>query len=132
MASDAETVEADEPAETGRWHFPDMSRRGFLRTGSIGVVAAGVVGSVPGLSSLLTSAESDAPELQGGASAATGSAAVVEGDAAGAAQSFSARVSNLSTGEMRLFIGNQTLQIRDVELAQRLSQAARAAQAAGR
>jgi hypothetical protein len=41
-------------------------------------------------------------------------------------------VSNLSTGDMKLFVGNQTLQIRDPELAQRLNQAARAAQAAGR
>jgi hypothetical protein len=116
----------------GRFHLPDLTRRGFLRTGSIGVLAAGVVGSVPGLSSLLTSAEADAPEVGGGAAAVPGGATAAEGDASGLAQSFSARVSNLSTGDMKLFVGNQTLQIRDPELAQRLNQAARAAQAAGR
>jgi hypothetical protein len=124
----------------GRFRLPDMSRRGFLRTGSIGVLAAGVVGSVPGLSSLLSSAETDAPEVggggaaavQGGTAAVQGGASAAEGDASGVATSFSARVSNLSTGEMKLFVGNQTLQIQDADLAQRLSQAARAAQAAGR
>lgn len=131
----ADAVDADRP---GRFHLPDMSRRGFLRTGSIGVVAAGVVGSVPGLSSLLSSAESDVPEVGGGAAAVSGSAAAssgagaAEAEVSGAAQSFSARVSNLSTGEMKLFVGNQTLRIQNLELAQRLSQAARAAQAAGR
>jgi hypothetical protein len=129
-----------EPSETaspdpgkGRFHLPDMTRRGFLRTGSIGVVAAGVVGSVPGLSSLLTSSAADAPEVQGAASAAVESGApAAEGEAAGVAQSVSAQVSNVSTGEMRIFVGNQTLRIQDSDLARRLSQAARAAQAAGR
>jgi hypothetical protein len=118
---------SDAPVKRRAW---DMSRRGFLRTGSIGVVAAGVVGSVPGLSSVLSAAGSDAPALQGGATELQGSATAVEGDTAAVAQSFSARVSNVSTGEMRLFVGNQTLHIQDPELAQRLTRAARAAQAA--
>jgi hypothetical protein len=122
-------VEANRPR---RFHLPDMSRRGFLRTGSIGVVAAGVASSVPGLSSLLSSAESDAPEVGGGAAAASSSAGAAEAEVSGTVQSFSARVSNLSTGEMKLFVGDQTLRIQDLDLAQRLSQAARAAQAAGR
>jgi hypothetical protein len=131
-ASEDEGSEAGavDPVTAKRRRF-DMSRRGFLRTGSIGVVAAGVAGSVPGWSSVLTTAGSDAPAIQGDAAEVQGSAAAVGGDASGVASSFSARVSNLSTGEMRIFVGNQTLEIRDADLAQRLSQAARAAQSAG-
>jgi hypothetical protein len=128
---DVETAGGADRATSMTSRLRDMSRRRFLRTGSIGVVAAGVVGSVPGLSSLLGSAESDAPALGGSAAEVQGSASAVEADSSAAAQSFSARVSNVSTGEMRLFVGNQTLHIQDTELAQRLSQAARAAQAAG-
>jgi hypothetical protein len=114
-----------------RRRFTDMSRRGFLRTGSIGVVAAGVVGSVPGLSSLLSSAESDAPAAGAATTEVSGVAAASSPEVSGVGQSLGAHVSDLSTGEMRLFVGNQTLNIRDPALAQHLTQAVRAAQAAG-
>jgi hypothetical protein len=124
-----DTVTSLKPSAPSKARLSDMTRRGFLRTGSIGVVAAGVVGSVPGLSSLLGTAASDAPVVQADSSAIQGVAPEVGGDTSGVAQAFSAQVKNLSTGEMRLFVGNQTIRIQDADLAQRLSQAARAAQA---
>ncbi len=132
VASAVDTTAGMATTEPPKRRFLDMSRRGFLRTGSIGVVAAGVAGSVPGLSSLLSSAESDAPVVQGGAADVQGTAAAASTESSGVAQSLGAHVSNISTGEMRLFVGNQTLNIQDPDLAQRLTQAVRTAQAAGR
>ncbi len=102
----------------------DMSRRGFLRTGSLGVAAAGLVASVPALPGLIGSLEADAP---GGAPAVTEAATEVEGDAAGAGQPIVAHLSDVASGEVRLFVGNQTLTVRDPQLAAQLARAVRAA-----
>jgi hypothetical protein len=103
----------------------DMSRRRFLRTGSIGVAAVGAAGAVPGLGSLLSSGAADAPEVQGSASAVEGEGA---GTASGAVQTIGAHISDVDSGEMRLFAGNQTFTIQDPQLTQQLARAVRAAQ----
>lgn len=114
-----------ESPSTG-FRLRDMSRRGFLRTGSVGVIAVGAVGSIPGLSGLLTSAEADAPEV---APAASGTAAAVapaaESDTSGLSQA-AVHVTDMSTGEMRIFFGNQTITVQNPDLARSIGQAVQA------
>ncbi len=105
----------------------DMSRRRFLATGSVGVAAAGMAAAVPGLPSLLSGAEADAPAVSGAAASAAGAAPVVEGEAAGVSQQLVAHVSDVSSGEMRFFYGNQTFSVTNPQLARSLAQAVKAA-----
>ncbi|HTT85910.1 MAG TPA: hypothetical protein VMF60_00960 [Acidimicrobiales bacterium] len=94
-----------------------MSRRTFLGRGSLAVAAAGVLSSVPGLTSLLGAADSEAPAAD----------ATVAGADAGATLSdpLVAHVRDLSTGEISLFNGTREVVVRDPQLAGRLARAAR-------
>jgi len=94
-----------------------VSRRTFLGRGSLAVAAAGVLSSVPGLTSLLGAADSEAPAAD----------ATVAGADAGATLSdpLVAHVRDLSTGEISLFNGTREVVVRDPQLAGRLARAAR-------
>jgi hypothetical protein len=94
-----------------------VSRRSFLGRSSLAVAAAGVLSSVPGLSSLLGATESDLP---------AGDAAVAGTDESAAlTHPLVAHVRDVSTGEISLFNGTREIVVRDPQLAGRLVRAAR-------
>ena len=95
-----------------------VSRRTFLGRGSLAVAAAGVLSSVPGLSSLFGAAEAEAP-------AADASVAGAETGTATLSDPLVAHVRDLSTGEISLFNGTREIVVRDPQLAGRLARAAR-------
>lgn len=98
--------------------MPELSRRTFLIRGSVGAAAVAVGSAVPGLSSFLTTAESEAPAADDAAtSAAVGAPTMTE--------PFIAHISDLQTGEMSLFMGEREFTIRDPGLASRLFGAAK-------
>jgi hypothetical protein len=103
-------------AETPGWRSA-LSRRSFLRSGTIAAAAVGVVGSVPGLSGLLAGGAA-APAVE---SAATQS----ETDLGSLSQPLLAHVKDLDTGEISLFHGESEVVVRDPALARRLFSAAR-------
>src|ERR1022692_2150021 len=98
--------------------MPELSRRTFLIRGSVGAAAVAVGSAVPGLSSFLTAAESEAPAAdEAAASAAVGAPTMTE--------PFIAHISALRTGEMSLFMGEREFTINDPGLANRLFGAAK-------
>lgn len=106
------------PQSSGGW-LGELSRRAFLRRGTIGAAAVGVLGSVPGLSGLLTAGSSEVPEVGAGAAAET------EAEAGSLSGPLIAHVKDLQTGEMSLFRGTQEIVVRDPDLARRLVAATR-------
>lgn len=94
-----------------------VSRRRFLGRGSVGVIAAGVLTSIPGLPSLLSGASSEAP-------AASGDASMVEGDTAGLGQSVVAHVRDVRNGIIDLHINGATVNVQNPQLAQQIARAA--------
>ena len=117
---DAEPSEADTLQSHG-WRA-GLSRRNFLRRGTFTAAAVAVVGSVPGVSALVTGAESEAPAVDAGAgSAAAGEAA----DSSGAmTEPLVAQVKDANTGEISLFQGAREVVVRSPELARSLIAAA--------
>ena len=107
----------DLPAQNGRG-WGDLSRRAFLRRGTLAAAAVGVVGSVPGLSGLLAGGAAEAPAVETGASEA-------EADVGALTQPLLAHVKDLSTGEISLFQGEQEIVIRNPAIARSLFTAAR-------
>lgn len=93
-----------------------LSRRSFVGRSSVGVAAAGVLATVPGLPSWLASS---GPE----ASTAAGDANVVASDATVAEQSIVAQVNNVSTGDISLHINGTTVAVRDPQLARHIARA---------
>ena len=84
-----------------------VSRRRFLSHGSLGVVLAGALAAVPGLSTVLRMP------------------ATVPGGAGAAAEPLIAHVRDLQTGEIALMVGTNHVIHRDADLAARLYNAAR-------
>ncbi len=101
----------------------DMSRRRFLRNGSLTMAAAAAVSAIPGVPALLCDAEADAPAA-GSAGAAAASSGPALSDAAGLDSPVTAHVSDLS-GELNLFVGDRTVVLRDPALVARILSAAR-------
>jgi hypothetical protein len=98
-----------------------VSRRAFLGRGSLAVAAAGLVSSIPGLSSLVGAASSDAPAVEG----AVGTAAEADVGAVGLTEPLVAHVRDLSSGEISVFSGTREVIVKDPQLANRLLHAAR-------
>jgi hypothetical protein len=98
----------------------ELSRRLFLKRGSLTVAAAGIASSVPGMN-LLSSLGPD--------SADAGEAASVGSGEAASADSLSgpliAHVKDLSTGEISIFMGENEYSYRDPQMAAKLLRAAR-------
>jgi hypothetical protein len=105
-------IASREPSPATGW-FGDLSRRAFLRRGTLTAAAVGVVGSVPGLSGLLSAGSADAPAIENSASQA-------ETDVGSLTEPLVAHVKDISTGEISLFRGAQEIVVRDPALARRL------------
>ena len=109
-----------------------ISRRAFLARGSLVAGTAAVVGSVPGLSSFLSSAETESPEIGGAGPEAAGAAeaGAAEAGAAGTAavpdlgQPLVVHVVNASTGELNLYQGTAQIVARNPGLAQAIARLA--------
>lgn len=99
--SDAQPEKAM-PGEQGR--LASLSRRGFLGTATIGAAAAGVIGSVPGMSLVSQSDEVDPGDVS----------------AASMAEPLVAQVRDFSTGEISVMSGLREVVIRDPQLVMRL------------
>ncbi len=114
MAGEEPVVESE---STGRW-LGDLSRRAFLRRGTVGAAAAGVLASVPGLSGLLSTGSSEVPAVEG-------DLAGTESGVGTLSEPLVAHVKDLGTGEISLFRGAQEIVVRDPALARRLLAATR-------
>jgi hypothetical protein len=93
-----------------------LSRRHFITRGSVAVAAAGVVASVPGLSSALALGGSEAPATE---------SVVADVTAGEMTEPLVAHVSDLATGEISVFSGTQEVVFHDQNLAHRLFNASR-------
>ena len=94
-----------------------LSRRAFLTKGSLVVAAGTVVSTMPGLGSALQSAETDATDASGAASEAEVVAASTGGPLV-------AHVTNLQTGEISLYQGEEEFTLNDPAIAAKLFRAA--------
>lgn len=95
-----------------------VSRRVFLRTGTIGAAAAGLIGAVPGLSGLLAGASADAPTITGVASDAETVTPELSGPIV-------AHVTDAGAGDVSLYVGEREVAYRDPVLVRHLLRAAR-------
>lgn len=97
----------------------ELSRRRFLATASMGVVAAGAVAGGALVPSLVAAASDDA----------SGQGLDVHGDGSveGIEEDIIAHVHPASTGEVSILVGDQELVVRDPELVSRLAAGARRA-----
>jgi hypothetical protein len=91
-----------------------ISRRVFLRRGSMVAGVAAAFATMPGLSAVLTAGEADGPEV-GGAATESSEAAI------GASEPVVAHVVDASTGEINLYQGTQMVTARSPALAQALA-----------
>ena len=94
----------------------NVSRRAFLSRGSLGVALAGALTVVPGMTTIL--------RLPTTRSAKAGLPMTAE--------PLVAHLRDLNTGEIALLAGTNKLVIRDIDLASRLSAAARGQRSQGR
>jgi hypothetical protein len=107
----------EKPRQPGGWR-EGLTRRTFLRRGTVTAAAVAVASSVPGISTLVASTTADAPALDTGVSdAAEDSGALTE--------PLVAQVKDLSTGEISLFQGEREVVVRSPALAHSLMSAAR-------
>jgi len=97
-----------------------LSRRMFLKRGSMAVAVAGVATSMPLLSEVTQAAP--APEA---ASVGSQAAASEGGEGAQLTQDLVAHVRDLSSGEINLYIGERQIVVNDPGLARALFQASR-------
>jgi hypothetical protein len=114
MSADDPDVSGDETGATPS----GLSRRTFLRRGTLTAAAVGVVGSIPGLPGLLLGGSSEAPALETGAGEA-------ESGAAGLSEPLVAHVSDVENGQISLFQGEREIVVRSPALVRQLYLAAR-------
>jgi hypothetical protein len=91
-----------------------LSRRMFLKQGSLAVAAVGAVSAVPGLPLLVSSLEADAP--------AAGSAM---GETSALTETLVAHIKDVQTGEISLYLGEREITYQDPRLAALIHQATR-------
>jgi hypothetical protein len=110
------------PADNGPGPTPSgLTRRAFLVWSSLAAGAAAVIGSVPGVGSILTTAEADSPEIEGGAGPAAGAGAEL-GPAV--SQPIVAHVVDVGTGEINFYQGTAQVVARNPGLAQAIARLA--------
>lgn len=95
-----------------------LSRRSFLTRGSLVVGGAGLAASIPGLPSLLTTAESEAPAVEAAVTDEEAVAADVSGPLV-------AHLQDLRSGQMSLFLGEREISVTNPGLAAQLFRSAR-------
>jgi hypothetical protein len=95
-----------------------LTRRAFLVRGSLAAGAAALIGSVPGVGNILTTAEADSPEIEGGGAAAGAEAGPTM------SQPIVAHVVNLGTGEINFYQGTAQVVARNPGLAQAIARLA--------
>ena len=91
-----------------------LSRRTFLKRGSLGVAAAGVAAALP--AGLLEEA---------GAGAASGSVPAEVPEGASLTEPIVAHLKDLASGDVSVYVGTREVSVRDPGLAARLYHAAR-------
>jgi hypothetical protein len=96
----------------GHW-WDGMSRRAFLTRSTMATAAVGVAASVPGLGGLLTAGASDVPAVEPEVNEVSEDAGALTGP-------LLAHVTDLSTGKITLFQGEQEFVVRDPALARQL------------
>ena len=107
----------DNARESGTGH-QGLSRRNFLRRGTLTAAAVAVTSSVPGISTLIATTAADAPAVDTGVTDAA--------DTGGAlTEPLVAQVKDLSTGEISLFQGEREIVVHSPALARGLMSAAR-------
>jgi hypothetical protein len=115
-SSDAKFLELESCSILIKEHdMPDVSRRQFLRTTSIGAAAAGVL--AVGGHSLLTAVETTVGAAPAAPPASTDDALLEDSDVF-------ARVVDAKAGHIRIFIGTKAVDYTDQALAQTLLRAA--------
>lgn len=93
----------------------NLNRRDFLKGGSMAVVAAGVVSAMPVMPALVSAAETEGPAAE---------TVATQAEALSMAEPLVARVNDLTTGAMSLFVGSNEITYNDPQLAARLFRAA--------
>ncbi|MFZ0251043.1 MAG: hypothetical protein WAL61_13935 [Acidimicrobiales bacterium] len=96
----------------------NLSRRTFLRRGTLTAAAVAVAGSVPGLSGIVAGTTAAAPTVESDVND-------VEDDAGVLAEPLVAQVKDVTTGEISLFQGEREVVVRLPALARSLLSAAR-------
>ena len=81
------------------------------------MAAAGLVGVVPGMSGLLTTAGTEAPEIEGDTAGAASTSAAIDGPVI-------AHIRDLSTGQISIYTGEREIIFNDPGLAARIARAA--------
>jgi hypothetical protein len=94
--------------------MPGVSRRTFLSRGSVAVAVGGAAAAIPGIGSLLQAAPAEAPEINGALSDAETGAADANGPLV-------AHVTDLRSGEIKLYQGVKQVSFRDPSVAAHLS-----------
>jgi hypothetical protein len=118
MARDAKVDEGrDDDEGASGWRNTRVSRRAFLRTGTLGAAAVGVAGAVPGLSSLLGEASTDAPALPDAAAGADTLPAL--------SAPIVAHVTDAAAGQLSIYVGEREVTFQDRVLVQHLLRAVR-------
>ncbi len=103
-----------------------FSRRAFLVRSSMVAAAAGAASAIPGLTSALGAAQSEAPALDSAATdAATADMTEAGAGVGDAGAPLVAHVRDLSTGEIGVFNGTTEVVVRDPQLANSIFRAAR-------
>jgi hypothetical protein len=95
-----------------------LSRRSFLTRSSLALAAGGVATAVPGLTSMIETAQVDAPEIEGAATDGEAAAADLGGPLV-------AHVKDLRSGEISFYEGERQVVYKDPGLAARLYRASR-------
>jgi hypothetical protein len=127
LSEQTSAAESD-PTEEGLARVrKSISRRVFLGRTSVAAGAAAALAAVPGLGSLLSSGETEAPELGGTAGAGAAASEIGSTGAGSVASSGTpliAHVVDASTGEINLYQGTEQIVTRNPQLAQALLRAA--------
>ncbi len=95
-----------------------LSRRNFLRRGTVTAAAVAVASSVPGVSTLLATSTADAPAIDSGVSQAAD-------DTSALSEPLVAQVKDLNSGEISLFQGEREVVVHSPALARGLISAIR-------
>jgi hypothetical protein len=106
-------MSSTEPVPSPVHWWEGMSRRAFLARSTIATAAVGAAASMPGLGGLLTAGASDIPAVEPEANDVSEDAGTLTGP-------LLAHVSDLTTGEITLFQGEQEFVVRDPALARQL------------